>query len=1074
MSTAYEIITVLKSQQHDINIKRFSLENEKLNSLPVKLSYLFDLEEYTVCSLTELSSLLTVLEDNPNKFVVRGSLIEGRPANKIRRTGKSDRYNHPESNFNPASRQWCLIDIDGLDLPTRFTDIANQQEDIIRYTVSKLPEEFREVDCHYQFSSSMGVTAGKIKVHLWYWLDRKVSDAEMKAWLSKADTPIDLSLYQPVQPHFTARPIFIDGAIDPIPNRSGLFEVGFAKDTVGVPPNLQEQVNISRQLQGASYVRADGTIEPQNIIRDPSSGLAIDGREKLMFFLSLQVMGSWAKGNKTKDAPDLDELTQLLWQQFETEVDLTDGKWHLNDAKTKMITRISDYQSGRYSFSSRADNTTLYPDIEPFFPITTMNKQEGEKQLNDALSKFFNGIEQDKFPRLALRVTMGAGKTRQTIEHLKNHLKTSFATNVEIYVPRHEIANEYMERLNAGESVDARLIHVYGRGGRQGDNISPLCKRYGYVSQLEVAGISIFQNACYAAQEDVCEHFHTCEYINQFRIGDELEQMQNTIRIYQHTSLMLPRNRLEQTPDIVIIDEAFLNECLKKEEVSPELIRAEFNHPDFPKLGDLIVDCLREGKPLLAELKEMGIRSSSIAEINFDRLRPNIRFDGQSTHQRRVESFSEYNHLNKIRQILLEEMRLDDRNDVTRILYNSHKKQLVITYFNEPRIPETASLLVLDATSDEVLLKKTIGDIDFRRIDIEQKAVVTQVYDRTGSKQSWDRGGRDVDTLISVLNEWSSFGEKVLCVSHQTLAEVLLHCEELSKTVKVNYFGNIRGSNDAEDSTVIFITGRNEPPPSEVDIKARALFWVEEIPLVMDDGSRINSDAYKNIRLPLSMRGYSFRDSSIKKGVGVYAFSDTRTDKIHQQICEAETIQATARLRLVHTPMAKRVFLLSNLPVEVPIDNVTAYSELTPDKLEYELLKSGNLPLTQLGLQVMRPDIATDSKTAEKLLSRSKFKRPSELTLDKFGQIFPTLRRSTLCIVTFSATHKGRTHEHRHLFMLPDQTIEHDMPVTTGKLPIDEWTQYLEQGDSQMDGSSGWGAIEMRGIEYVPVSLLPQ
>jgi len=58
--------------------------------------------------------------------------------------------------------------------------------------------------------------------------------------------------------------------------------------------------------------------------------------------------------------------------------------------------------------------------------------------------------------------------------------------------------------------------------------------------------------------------------------------------------------------------------------------------------------------------------------------------------------------------------------------------------------------------------------------------------------------------------------------------------------------------------------------------------------------------------------------------------------------------------------------------------------------------------------------------------------------------------------------------------MLPDQTLEHDMPVTTGSLPIDEWTQYLEQGDAHIDGSSGWGAIEMRGIDYVPVSLLPQ
>jgi len=48
------------------------------------------------------------------------------------------------------------------------------------------------------------------------------------------------------------------------------------------------------------------------------------------------------------------------------------------------------------------------------------------------------------------------------------------------------------------------------------------------------------------------------------------------------------------------------------------------------------------------------------------------------------------------------------------------------------------------------------------------------------------------------------------------------------------------------------------------------------------------------------------------------------------------------------------------------------------------------------------------------------------------------------------------------------------VPVTTGKLPIDEWTHYLEHGDAQIDGSSGWGSIEMRGIDYVPPSLLPQ
>ena len=78
-----------------------------------------------------------------------------------------------------------------------------------------------------------------------------------------------------------------------------------------------------------------------------------------------------------------------------------------------------------------------------------------------------------------------------------------------------------------------------------------------------------------------------------------------------------------------------------------------------------------------------------------------------------------------------------------------------------------------------------------------------------------------------------------------------------------------------------------------------------------------------------------------------------------------------------------------------------------------------------------------------------------------------TFRRATMCIFTFTATHNGRTREHRHLFMLPDQKLEKDMLLTTGKLPIDEWTHYLEHGDAQIAGS-GWGSIGMRGIEYVP------
>ena len=70
-------------------------------------------------------------------------------------------------------------------------------------------------------------------------------------------------------------------------------------------------------------------------------------------------------------------------------------------------------------------------------------------------------------------------------------------------------------------------------------------------------------------------------------------------------------------------------------------------------------------------------------------------------------------------------------------------------------------------------------------------------------------------------------------------------------------------------------------------------------------------------------------------------------------------------------------------------------------------------------------------------------------------------------------SHQNVTPYFFHKTVTKYPTREQDMPVTTGTLPIDEWTRYLEHGDEQLAGS-GWGNIEMRGIDYVPASLLPQ
>ena len=241
--------------------------------------------------------------------------------------------------------------------------------------------------------------------------------------------------------------------------------------------------------------------------------------------------------------------------------------------------------------------------------------------------------------------------------------------------------------------------------------------------------------------------------------------------------------------------------------------------------------------------------------------------------------------------------------------------------------------------------------------------------------------------------------------------------------VLMNFVG-LRGSNAAETCSVVFITGRNEPPPIEVDHKARALFWDDDIPLQHDEFGN-------NQNLPLELRGFltSERFEGGTQGVETRAFSDSRIEAVHQQIREAESIQAIARLRLVHNKQRKRVFILSNVPLEVPIDQLVKFDDLMPDRLEYEFLKAGNIPLTAVGLAKLRPDLATNQENAKKMLQRSKlsiaqdYKEHSQDRLEELKQltVIPTLQRFGIIIVEFKAKNNGRTRTHQHLFMIDEE-----------------------------------------------------
>ena len=155
-----ETLSILTATQGYCS-KGFRQQGNDLIQVDRPMPYLFDHVAVEVDSISTLASHLKRLESLPSSQVIRGLLISGRSSQSIRRTLRANTGEEP--NFEHSSRQWCLIDIDDLPLPEHLSDYQTNKIEIVDFAVSHLPKQFHNVQCWYQFSSSMGIKKDKIR-----------------------------------------------------------------------------------------------------------------------------------------------------------------------------------------------------------------------------------------------------------------------------------------------------------------------------------------------------------------------------------------------------------------------------------------------------------------------------------------------------------------------------------------------------------------------------------------------------------------------------------------------------------------------------------------------------------------------------------------------------------------------------------------------------------------------------------------------------------------------------------------------------------------------------------------------
>lgn len=280
-------------------------------------------------------------------------------------------------------------------------------------------------------------------------------------------------------------------------------------------------------------------------------------------------------------------------------------------------------------------------------------------------------------------------------------------------------------------------------------------------------------------------------------------------------------------------------------------------------------------------------------------------------------------------------------------------KRRVIRLFHRSVFRINAPALLIDADACPVVTGAAYPGRAFTRVDVRLQASVTQITDSAVSKHKLLRAegceARRRTFGLMVSREVARAGPgKVLAVAPKDVVRALLRDEApgisadeieagaAAGTLQyrgawISSFGpRTRGVDRWKDCETVVILGSRTPPVGAVEDDARALFGDDPEPLNLIGGEGM---------FPARQEGIATRDGA-RVSVEVRHHPDARVDALLRQFREQSSIQAIARIRAVHCERAKRVVILSNIPLEgVEVEELTTWADFAPDRMEAAVIE---------------------------------------------------------------------------------------------------------------------------------------
>lgn len=978
-------ITILRPVGRQLATKRWVLDRK--SGKPKKLSYAnakhFNCEIRVVDGIDCLSTLMSELESNPYAFVIRG---EPHPdtdiSQRVRRMHRPDKNADDKIWFRESDggQRWVLIDYDKIKVGYPL-DLIGDPGGEVEHLVGLLPDEFQDVSYHWQLSSSAGMSDENVlSAHVWFWLDRRVTNAELKAWADSIDAPVDKALFTPSQPHFTATPVF-DGVHNPLPRRSGFWR-GLSDEVEF--PEIETQAITSRVSADSGPLSEVSGFE--NKLAKLGDGDDLAGfNGPLVASIAAYV---YAKGEQRVER-DREKLKTRLREAIEAAP--------MQDGRDNDIDRYSsdDYLDEAIDGAIAQFGHHAAPPMPPHFQHDFVSADKASALIRQHVENLIAAIEgrapDDPPPQVGVKAPAGSGKTEIVIGVIVEFWHLLIDLNTDVFAPTHALCDEWRGRLevaarNAGVKVRVKVIRGRGHGAPD----DPMCAKWELANEVARMGLPVTSTLCERKKDsdenERCEHHATCRYIAQMR--DTLP----AVRIWPHEYLFLPRPTGLPEPDLVIIDEQFWPVGIRSTSFGLDRLVTPrnwliFGQKNMDAVVDLHVvagqahDALLKGQPLKATLRELGHDEASLKDAakteyggaEFPTLSPGQSLADQTSVVRkfqRTESLSFY----RLWKIIEGEWSLPGDEIHRAVLRHDHpepgsgeKRDRLFLHWCRDTWAAKYPVLHIDADSDERIVGRFLPHLEMHEVSVERNAHVVQLSNSTVSKTKLLKAPKSADRLadIQALIDLESYiGNQALVVATKGVAAQLTPPANGDLT----NFGALRGIDRWKDCNTAMLVGREQPSPLDIEGMMRALFFDRDQPLQFIEPNETGQRT-----LVKSPRGYRMRDDNSDLSAYVMVHPDPDGQRIIEQIRECGSTQAIDRLRAIYGDL-KRIFVLSNIVLDITVDQLTTWTEIMPSRIERALVKHGAVPITATEAARVCPEFWPSANAAKHDFRRAQIK----------------------------------------------------------------------------------------------------